>query len=604
MELSCFGIEFETCVSQSIETYCKQLQQINDQQGLGATFKYSPDPLYTDYGVWMVTIDRSIRCGLSDSVFIKSNSYVSRDDECIFYGVELVSPKTNYTKEGYSAFNRVVEQVVLNPHFSYDINKSQGMHINVSHPDQDKLKMLKAWWYFEPMILTLVPPERRHSKYAVPLRERFKTIEELESTWEEFFADAEEPPAKYTALCVKPNRFEIRIIPATMNVSHITAWLTFSVRFMFSSIVKNVNFDFASIPTIAELFEFIDVDPVNPIKDLIYYFYSSETFKHSYRIVELIKSGDEESFKKYASRSPDGMLKLLIACVPVIPSLNLLKFLHILLDEYYDKLNLPDYIEIPENTRYSISTIFTENGTSLSRAYNPVFYKEYIQFVDYDLAREVIKTAIQHRDCETVIAVSQIEEAEIDWYDILGFDSEWLVDCYENPLPPDDVSIVKSWRIVKKLIERYPEIQLSSFPETWIETDELAQEQFQLLSTMPNADYSGFKRYIHNRVCEGSTDLITLLLSLINSLKESEVPTYINTIFLCENPLVNSFLDIYLISDNSQLATSIIKTLAGMEKLNMKISSELLKNCLRSVPREDIIEMNLGSNLVDTLLSM
>ena len=320
--------------------------------------------------------------------------------------------------------------------------------------------------------------------------------------------------------------------------------------------------------------------------------------------MELIKSGDEELFKKYASRSPDGMLKLLIACVPVIPSLNLLKFLHILLDEYYDKLNLPNYIEIPENTRYSISTIFTENGTSLTRAYNPVFYKEYMQFLDYDLAHEVIKTAIQHRDCETVIAVSQIEEAEIDWYDILGFDSEWLIDCYENPLPPDDVSIVKSWRIVKKLLERYPEIQLNSFPETWIETDELAQEQFQLLSTMPNADYSGFKRYIHNRICEGSTDLIALLLSLINSLKESEVPTYINTIFLCENPLVNSFLDIYLISENSQLATSIIKTLASMEKLNMKISSELLKNCLRSVPREDIIEMNLGSNLVDALLTM
>lgn len=584
MDLACFGIEFETCVCDKnhsisdISTYRDQLQHLSDASGLGIPFKYTPDPSITDYGVWMVTIDRSIKCGRDDSVFITSNSQVQRDTSCDFRGVELVSPKIAYTRDEYTRFGAVLEKVVLNPHFTYEINKTQGMHINVSHPDQDKLKMLKAWWHFEPIILTFVPAERRVSKFAVPLRERFRTIRDLENEWEDFFIDSEEPPAKYTALCIKPNRFEVRIIPANMKVSHITAWLSFCIRFVFASITKDVNL--GAFPTFGELFEFINVDRKNPVTDIAKYFYSKSAIPNY--MIELVKSGNVDEFRKQIIKlTPNTMLQLLAEITPNIPSSNLIKFIRILMDENHDSISFPVYIEIPENTPMSIASIFEEMNVSLSRAYEPQFYKEYSDFSDYDLSLEVLKTAVKLQDCDAVNAIISNEGSEIDWDDIISFNSEWLVDCYHTSSPPDTIDNVESWSIAKKIMDRYPgQIRITRIRESWVENDDLARLQFVMLDPETNPDYTGLKNYVLKRVCDGSTEILDLLAQLIGVIDNA--PYYINQLFLCENQQVNTFLEIYFISDDSSFGSRILEKLYGMMNIGMKVSPELLKTCTKA----------------------
>ena len=606
MDLTSFGIEFETCVCDTsqrhvnIETYRNQLQRISDTLGVGATFEYSPDPSYTNYGVWMVTVDHSIHCGIADSKFVSAGKRVDKIDDCMFSGVEVVSPKTPYTKDGYSTFMKVLNYVILNQIFSYDINKSQGMHINVSHPDQDKLRMLKAWWYFEPVIQTFIPIARRSSRFAIALRERFKTITDLVDNWEEFYIEPEIPPAKYSAVCVKPNRFEIRIVPATMDAKYVNAWLTFCVRFLFASIIKSVDFDFTVIPTVQDIFQFINVDPSMSVSGLAAYFYSIDMFQISYYMLELIKSGDEAKFRKRVAESPANMLVLLKGSVPILPSLNLLKFFRI----------LGEYIEIDED----ISEIFDANMISITRAYNPAFYRDYVYFADYDLGLEILKTAVEHKDCETVNAISQHENFEIDWNDILEFDSEWLVECYQNPLPPDDMSDIKSWRVARAILEKYPEINLDVFMESWIEPS-IISEQFEIISKSNDVSlYSGFEEYTikilsENGTLEITTQLMPIIFKIIdvyNAHRISDIPLgqYLNNIFLCENAYVNSFLKIYVLEDNVELCQRIIgvyEDFLNHEQSELEMSSELLNNCLRVIPREQIIGKY---RMIDEILSI
>jgi hypothetical protein len=301
MDLISFGIEFETCFchkgldieDEYLERYSEKLQEI---AGSSNTFIYSYDPNeHTDYTAWVATIDLSIECQNKDEFDIVSDViYTYKDEltECIYHPVELVSPIISLSSE-YEKFKTTLNDVILNPVFQYQSNESQGMHVNVSHPRQDKLCMLKLWWYFEPVILQFIPNIRRNNDFIKTVRSVFKNIEDIESRWVEYYALPNIPPAKYTTLCVKENRFEFRLVNADMNADHIKAWIGLCSNLVYLSSI-NTQIPTEGSDDLITLFEQLFSEPyVNDLSLKAYFedrlfIYKFEEYNLVYKLSKIL----------------------------------------------------------------------------------------------------------------------------------------------------------------------------------------------------------------------------------------------------------------------------------------------------------------------------
>ena len=243
-----FGIEFETCICDKeadmdgFEKTTAKLQAIANDKKVNCRFRYQENPRADiDYTKWSVTRDGSIICGrnaygTSERNFFSKGIRSTNDCKFTETAVEIVTPIYNYYSD-YALFNSVLENVIFSGQFEYVSNPSQGMHINTSYlgREYDPIKVLEMWWYFEPVIVRFVPLIRRSSEFAKPLREIFSSIQDIRDREFSFYRDPDIPPAKYTMLCKKSNRFEFRMINAAMSMDHIMSWLGFCARFMVSS---------------------------------------------------------------------------------------------------------------------------------------------------------------------------------------------------------------------------------------------------------------------------------------------------------------------------------------------------------------------------------
>ena len=136
---------------------------------------------------------------------------------------------------------------------------------------------------------------------------------------------------------------------------------------------------------------------------------------------------------------------------------------------------------------------------------------------------------------------------------------------------------------------------IESFHETWIDP-EIAQSQLDFfIHQEGDLDFTGFENFIVNNI--NSTELVTpLIMSLVGV--STNKPVFINRIFLCENPVVNTLLDLYVISGNHDLALEIIEE---MIKINGKTSSELVKVCGRELTEQDVETLNGHSSIIEYL---
>lgn len=164
------------------------------------------------------------------------------------------------------------------------------MHVNVSHPEQNFLKALEMWWYFEDVILKFTPLGHRGSYYVRSLRNIFPTIEHLRDEYMTFYEYPDKPPAKYTALCKKSNRLEFRLVPAGMSSDHVLSWLGFCVRFVASSahFEKPVDSDSG---TFDELFEHIDNVNIKEYFKSVVIEHNDQEYEAAIPIAREIKNG-------------------------------------------------------------------------------------------------------------------------------------------------------------------------------------------------------------------------------------------------------------------------------------------------------------------------
>jgi hypothetical protein len=272
-----FGVELETCVLDTKlkkryieypEEYFANVYNTIYQEKTKTRdnrFIAPDDEENLDYSKYNVVSDLSLSCSdnLEDTnfsphlLFIRENEkiplYKKEKIDGYFYPIEIVSPVIPYD-ELLLSFSFEFDEVLMNNRFIYETNLTQGLHINISHPKQNKLKFLQLWWYFEPFIASLVPFYRQNTKYAKFLRlgenPVFPNFEDI-LNWEKKYTHDDKKEIKYRAVGVKDNRFEIRIVNSNMNINHLNAWIEFLAKFLVISI--NTNITFKNIKSMSQL---------------------------------------------------------------------------------------------------------------------------------------------------------------------------------------------------------------------------------------------------------------------------------------------------------------------------------------------------------------
>ena len=242
-----FGIEIETCIKddtykgpQDIYSFgpvlVKKLNNLIEESNL-LPLDVPVDKFVNlaeiharkiyDNHTWMIDEDVTLSCNEND-----------------FITVEIITPVMSYEKSEIQRLENIFKNV-LNK-FKYETNETQGIHINISHPQQNVLKFLQMWWYFEPLIIRFLPYKRqiRLTNIAKPLREIFPTFSDIKANYEKYYKGRDELGqlySKYSAVSVKDDRFEIRIIDPSMDVIHILYWTEFCCSLLYASIKYDIT---------------------------------------------------------------------------------------------------------------------------------------------------------------------------------------------------------------------------------------------------------------------------------------------------------------------------------------------------------------------------
>ena len=145
-----FGIEIETCckidskkrydsIYDFAPDYIQKLSKLAKKKEINFEFLNVVDEekIYDEI-TWMIDEDITINC----------NNGIP---------VEIITPIMTKPEE----FKNVFQNIILDDHFIYESNNSQGIHINLSHPKQDTKNFLQFWWYFEPLLLRFLSFERQ-----------------------------------------------------------------------------------------------------------------------------------------------------------------------------------------------------------------------------------------------------------------------------------------------------------------------------------------------------------------------------------------------------------------------------------------------------------
>ena len=224
-----FGIEIETCckidskkrydsIYDFASDYIQKLSKLAKKKEINFEFLNVVDEekIYDEI-TWMIDEDITINC----------NNGIP---------VEIITPIMTKPEE----FKNVFQNIILDDHFIYESNNSQGIHINLSHPKQDTKNFLQFWWYFEPLLLRFLSFERQQKieKYAKPLRKIFKTFNDIKKSYKKYYKLTD---SKYSAINVKKDRLEIRIIDASMDCEFIMNWLKLCMGILKSSISNEIE---------------------------------------------------------------------------------------------------------------------------------------------------------------------------------------------------------------------------------------------------------------------------------------------------------------------------------------------------------------------------
>lgn len=244
-----FGVEIETCMhildnslfQEDFSDPDKILREIEKCGKLKLPeFKWE---VITDeatrslnYNSWIIMPDSSITCSENKYCVVKGE--YSSCPELYFYSVEFVTPILK-GKEGLKKLSFFWLAFLFGDNFLYAVNESQGIHVNISHKDMNVENFVNLWAYYEPVIIQLLPEERRINimDMAIPIYilKKMRSDEKLVILVSD----------KYSSISVKNDiknpdnsRIEIRVKEGDMLYDNIMPWIIFCMRLLELSLKK------------------------------------------------------------------------------------------------------------------------------------------------------------------------------------------------------------------------------------------------------------------------------------------------------------------------------------------------------------------------------
>ena len=259
---SFFGLEIETCFKiingPDIDDPEKQLLEyyyllskcgggrFNVAVNVNANFRPGV------YDHWLLMPDDSLSCSAEDDReydvdCVAKNESLNIDfcRQYNFYPIEIITPKLS-AKDGFNLVNDIWNRCIMSDQFIYTVNDTQGLHVNISHPQMNITRFVKWWLLLEDEIISHLPEHRQATimDFAVPLGMMGDRVEEL-------IRD------KYGALSTRnPDRIEIRLFQGTMNLDEIREWTFFCLYLLAVSIVIDPPTEI----TLEQVYKYIPID--------------------------------------------------------------------------------------------------------------------------------------------------------------------------------------------------------------------------------------------------------------------------------------------------------------------------------------------------------
>lgn len=136
---------------------------------------------------WLMTVDRSVKVTEKIHTYLFKSAIskriqraeIEKDNKCslLVTNLELVSPVLNYLKDvkddkgSFTTFFTHLEDL---PTISFWNNKTSSNHVHVSYGSKmtpkNVFKQCVAWYVFEPLIMTMLLPDRRNNKFCKLMR--------------------------------------------------------------------------------------------------------------------------------------------------------------------------------------------------------------------------------------------------------------------------------------------------------------------------------------------------------------------------------------------------------------------------------------------------
>lgn len=256
---SFFGLEIETCFKiidnpnvddpekQLLEYYYILSKCSEGRFNIAVNVNSNFRPGVYDH--WLLMPDDSLSCSVQDQTenCVSKNESLSVDfcRQYNFYPIEIITPKLS-AKDGFNNVKEIWNRCIMSDRFIYTVNDTQGLHVNISHPQMNISRFVKWWLLLEEEIISHLPEYRQESimDFAVPLGMMGDRVEEL-------IRD------KYGALSTRnPDRIEIRLFQGTMNLDEIQAWTFFCLYLLAVSIV----IDPPTKITLEQVYKYIPID--------------------------------------------------------------------------------------------------------------------------------------------------------------------------------------------------------------------------------------------------------------------------------------------------------------------------------------------------------
>lgn len=211
--------------------------------------KYLSSGKSKEYDKWIIMGDESVRCNYSKSTNLSRLATIYHSGHKFlltsnldFEAVEIVTPKMPYY-QGMITLTNVWNNVIMAPEFIYEVNPSQGLHVNISHPHLNFETFINTWMIIEPYILRNLPEQRfkRLKGYALPLTYPIEDDFEINRVGATPYQRALQN--KNMAVAIRgydtPDaRLEVRIYQGTMDLQEIVDWTGFCVFITATSMIN------------------------------------------------------------------------------------------------------------------------------------------------------------------------------------------------------------------------------------------------------------------------------------------------------------------------------------------------------------------------------